>query len=79
MSLGKGRKVREAGAVRGLNQGPLGAKTRREGLRIWSSSSIELGREPQSEGGRGSVRAQPRASWGQEREGGAQNLVKFFF
>ena len=42
------------------SQGLLG----REELRIWSSSSFELGGGLQSEGGRSSVRAQPRASRG---------------
>ena len=71
--------MREGGVVCGLIRGRLGAETGREGLRIWSSSSFELGGGPRAEGGRGSVRAPLRASRGRDREGGAQNLVKFFF
>ena len=68
LSLGEGREVREGRAVCGLNRGPLGAETGKEGLRIWSSSSFELGRGPRGEGRRGIVKAQPRASRG--RQGG---------
>ena len=71
--------MREGGVVCGLSRRPLGAETWREGLRFCSNSFFEVGGGPQGEGGRGNVRAHPRAFRGRDMEEGAQILFRFFF
>ena len=61
--------MREGGAASELGQRPLGAETWREGLRNSSCSCFVLGGGPVGEEGRGSFRARPKASRGQDREG----------
>ena len=55
--------MKDGGADSGLGQRPLGAKTGREGFRIWWCSCFVLGEGPVGEGGRGRLRAWAKASW----------------
>ena len=65
------------GAESGLDQRPLGAETRREGLRYSWYSCFVLGGGPGCKGGRGRFRAWAKASQGRDREGGLKRFLVF--